>query len=80
MEKTRIAFRKFEDGEVIAIFLEIYWDYEQKDLMSYMHTGQHGACSPLLLKELEVATSAEYSSLLQELCDLVGYKNIEIVE
>lgn len=76
---VKVTFRKFEDGEVIAIFPEEKWNLEG-NLTSYIHTGQHGACSPDLLTELEITTPTEYNELLHELQDVVGYVNIEIVE
>lgn len=75
---VKVAFRKFEGGEVIAIFPEEKWDLGG-NLTSYMHIGQHGACSPELLADLEVATPTEYNDLLHELQDIVGYTNIEVV-
>ena len=42
---TKVMFRKFKDGEVIAIFPNELYDWINKDLVwSYMHIGQHSAC------------------------------------
>ena len=46
MKKVNVVFRKFEDGEVIAIFPNIYpvAKDSKAEVMSYMHVGQHGMC------------------------------------
>ena len=48
MKKVNVVFRKFEDGEVIAIFPNIYpvAKDSKAEVMSYMHVG--------LKKELEM--------------------------
>lgn len=78
MDEVKVAFRKFDNGDIIAIFPEIAWDNEN-NLMSYMHIGQHGACSPDLLNELTPATEAEYKDLLWELQEMVEYENIKVI-
>ena len=58
MKKVNVAFRKFEDGEVIAIFPNIYpvAKDSKAEVMSYMHVGQHGMCMECLVNELEKAS------------------------
>lgn len=71
--KINVDFRKFENGEVIAIFVDK--EYKKKSngyYMSYMHIGQHGDCDPNLLNELEKANKDEYNSLKKEL-ESLGY-------
>ena len=74
MNKTKVIFRKFEDGEVIAIFPE---DIGNNDYIntcsSYMRVGQHGACNISLIDELERAKSSEYGDIFDEL-ESIGYK------
>ena len=41
---TKVVFRKFKDGVVIAVFPEVSYNYVH--LMSYQHEGQHGDCVP----------------------------------
>ena len=65
----RVKFRKFKEGDVIAIFLD--WECP----MSYQHHGQHGACSKNL--RLRRATPAEYQDLLEELVK-IGYTDLEV--
>ena len=74
MKKVNVAFRKFEDGEVIAIFPNIYpvAKDSKAEVMSYMHIGQHGMCMECLVNELEKASKEEYTPLKKEL-EMIGY-------
>ena len=74
MKKVNVAFRKFEDGEVIAIFPNIYpvAKDSKAEVMSYMHVGQHGMCMECLVNELEKASKEEYAPLKKEL-EMIGY-------
>jgi len=70
---TKVIFRKFKDGEVIAIFPNELYDWINKDLVwSYMHIGQHGAASKSLAEEKEIALPEEYANLQEEL-ESIGY-------
>ena len=70
---TKVIFRKFEDGEVIAIFPDELYDWINKDLVwSYMHIGQHSAASKSLAKEKAIALPEEYADLQEEL-ESIGY-------
>lgn len=71
MKKTKVIFKELE-GEVLAVFPEEICD-SNGNINSYMHVGQHGACSPLLLEELHNAT--DYTDLKEEL-ESIGYKLI----
>ena len=51
---TKVVFRKFKDGEVIAVFPEVSWNYVH--LMSYQHVGQHGDCVPWIASFTKPAT------------------------
>jgi hypothetical protein len=72
---TPVIFRKFpesEGGEVIALFpYDKEGDYGQ--MGSYMHTGQHGAASHMLVYRTKPAKPAEYASLKAEL-EGIGYR------
>lgn len=65
MKKVNVAFRKFDDGEVIAIFPNIYPVAENStaNVLSYMHEGQHAMASENLVNELETANEKEYMPL-----------------
>ena len=68
METINVHFRKWEDGDIIAL-----WDSEGCfDIMSYMHIGQHGDAHFSLIDELQPATEKEYTPLLKEL-ESIGY-------
>lgn len=75
---TRLAFRKFPEGDIIAIFP--YDNYGKAGLVnSYQHVGQHGAASLSLLDELEQCSPDEYKSLYDEL-ESIGYHDLRILE
>lgn len=65
-----VYFRKFEDGDVIAL-----WDdgYSSQWISSYQHIGQHSEASRELITELAIATPGEYGPLLKEL-ESRGYR------
>lgn len=62
---TRVMFRRFADGAVIALFPDIA--ESRGCISSYMHVGQHAEASRDLIRELPEATPAEYAALKQEL-------------
>lgn len=63
-ETIAVWFRKFEDGDVIAL-----WDDGSRKewISSYMHVGQHSEASKDLVDTLAPATAGEYGPLLNEL-------------
>ena len=64
--------------EVIAIFPNNLYNeqlYGKTMVDSYMHIGQHSACSVELIDELEDATEEQYKDLKNEL-ENIGY-NLE---
>lgn len=72
MNKNKVKFSKFEDGEVIAFLLGYPNRIDKNLVMSYMRVGQHGDADVSLMNELESATPEEYEDLKLELEDL-GY-------
>ena len=70
--KDKVVFRKFKDGQVIALFPELPWD-EMGNIVSYMHIGQHGAASRAIVLDTKLAKPKEYAGLLEELRS-IGYK------
>ena len=40
---TRVVFRRFKEGEIIALFPYMPWNAHGNAVTSYMHTGQHAA-------------------------------------
>lgn len=69
---TKVIFRKFRDGEVIALFPEIACSNNLFECMSYMHTGQHGAAS-VFVSGYTVRASAKESENLREELKRQGY-------
>lgn len=76
-EITEVIFRKFRNGEVIALFPYLV-GFRYGDCMSYMHVGQHSDASLGLIygdnfnNKTTLATPSEYEDLQQELNNL-GY-------
>lgn len=66
-----VYFRKFEGGDVIALWDEYNSDYRW--ISSYQHIGQHSEASRDLITDLEPATQEEYTPLLREL-ESIGYE------
>ena len=69
---TRVVFRKFPEGDIIALFPELEDRLGRGYIESYMHIGQHGNASELLIEELEIPTQEAYMSLAEEL-ESIGY-------
>lgn len=74
---TKVVFRKFKEGDIIAMFPRVPADINGYKCESYMHVGQHGAADPSIISITTLAKPAEYESLLKELKS-IGYKGIEI--
>lgn len=76
---TKVVFRKWKDGEVIALFPD---DTDQYDgtVTSYMHTGQHSAADyRYVISTTYPAREAECQNLLAEL-RAIGYDDLRIVQ
>ena len=70
--KTKVIFKKFPEGDVIALFPELAGDNNPyRTCESYQHLGQHGAAS-VELSSLKAATPYQYASLKVEL-EQLGY-------
>ena len=82
--KTRVKFVMIpadEDGdaEVCAVFPDESWTGDADSVATYVHCGQHGGGNRRYLDILRPATEEEYTPLLKELTNLVGYKNLEVI-
>jgi hypothetical protein len=78
-EQTNVIFRKYRDGDVIALMPEILGDMSPATCQSYMHVGQHGAANPLyVIGDTRPAAPAEYADLHKEL-EGIGY-NVKIIQ
>lgn len=75
-----VIFRKYSDGDIVAMFPEIAVDQIGYNCQSYMHVGQHSAASPQeVLKQTKPATPMEYAVLQDELERVVGY-NLKMIK
>ena len=77
---TKVIFRKWRKGEVIALFPYLPWGKSGKAVTSYMQTGQHG---PADYAEVIAATTpakqTEFRPLLEELKSL-GYNDLQVIQ
>ena len=72
----KVIYRKFGDGEIIALFPEISASNDGYFCQSYMHVGQHGAATPdIVIRQTKLATPAEYAKLHKEL-RCIGYNPV----
>ena len=73
---VKVIFRTFRDGnDVIALFPELPGDMDAwSTCMSYVHVGQHSAADVrTIYGRTRLATPEEYTPLLQELTQIIGY-------
>lgn len=76
-ETTKVIFRKFPDGDVIALFPEHAATRSPYTCSSYMHIGQHAAANLQAMTRLKKATRKEYAELAKEL-RRIGY-NLKVI-
>ena len=71
-QTTKVIFRKYPDGSIIALFPEEKWN-RMGNCASYMHVGQHGPADyQHVVASTKPAKPHEYEDLKRELQDL-GY-------
>lgn len=73
---TPVIFRKFHNGEVIALFPDQPGTHEPHTCLSYMHTEQHGVSFASLSYTLP-ASPEEYQPLMRELV-AIGYSQLVV--
>lgn len=79
-ETTRVVFRRYSDGQIIALFPDVPWSRRLGEVASYMHIGQHGAADYRhVVATTQPATEKESAGLLNELKQ-VGYHNIRVIK
>jgi hypothetical protein len=77
---TRVVFRRYSDGQIIALFPDVPWSRRLGEVASYMHIGQHGAADYRhVVATTKPATEKESAGLLNELRQ-VGYNNIRVIK
>jgi hypothetical protein len=68
-----VIFRKWKDGDIIALFPNIAHDTNGFYCSSYMHVGQHGGADYAgVLTQTKLASESEYKNLKKEL-ENIGY-------
>lgn len=77
---TKVVFRKWEEGDVIALFPDEPWNRHDSTTTSYMHVGQHGAADYTgVITVTRPARENEYQNLLAEL-KTIGYNDLRIMQ
>ena len=77
---TKVVFRKWKEGDVIALFPDMPWSRYDYTTTSYMHTGQHGAADYAgVITATRPAREEEYRALLAEL-NAIGYDDLRVVQ
>ncbi len=78
--KTKVVFRKWKRGDVIAFFPELPGTSSPETLSSYMHVGQHGVAHQGVMRQPYTfsASPEEYEGLKKEL-ENKGYE-LEILK
>ena len=71
--KTKVIFRKWPKGEVIALFPATAGTMDPFTCQSYQNVGQHGAASVHLVHDTLPATPSEFRPLAREL-RRIGYR------
>lgn len=74
--KTKVIFRKFPDGEVIALFPELPGDNSVLNCLNYMHNGQHGSGKATL--EGTKPVDKDWNGTLKHELTAIGY-NLTVV-
>jgi len=71
-DETLTIFRKFKEGDIIALFPELK-EYRPGTCLSYIHVGQHGSANyNHIINITNKATPTEYNDLKTEL-ESIGY-------
>lgn len=77
---TRVVFKKWKNGDIIALFPDEPWSRSSYMTTSYMHVGQHGAADYAgVIADTSPAQENEYKDLLNEL-KTIGYTDLRIVQ
>ena len=80
-ELLKVVFRKFNNGEVIALFPEIKFGCPHYEIMSYMHIGQHGEVDHYaVVEQTTLATEEEYQALLNEIKSIYHDYDIKVMK
>jgi hypothetical protein len=76
--KTRVIFRKWKDGGVIALFPD---EVERNGMVdSYEHHGQHGSADLGIVRITKAASPHEYAPLKRELESAPFHYDLKVVK
>jgi len=76
-EKTKIIFRKYKEGDIVALFPELPGSNDYGTCTLYQHIGQHGhADINGVIDCTTLVTEQEYAPLFAELT-AIGY-NLQV--
>lgn len=79
MVSTKVIFRKWRNGEIIALFPYEIVGKTKDDCQSYMHMGQHSVANYRYVVGVTYpASQEEYQPLYDELIK-IGYHSLEII-
>lgn len=70
--KTPVIFRKWKNGDILALFPTTAGTNDSDTCDSYEHVGQHGSASIWLAQVTVPASPSEYRALKREL-ESIGY-------
>lgn len=78
--EEKVLFRKYSDGEIVAVFPEIPADAQGWSCTAYSRVGQHGgANASRVVADTKAAKEGEYAELLAEL-GRIGYTRLKIMK
>jgi len=78
-KQTAVVFRKYNNGEILALFPYEDHSYLDNNCVSYMHIGQHGAADYIgCIYDTKPAKEEEYKDLFEEL-ENIGY-NLKVIK
>lgn len=78
-EVLKVVFRKFGNGEVIALFPQ-FTNKKKYTIDSYMKIGQHGECDHLIIHDTKLAKESEYKELLNEIKNIYHEYDIKVMK
>lgn len=78
-EVLKVVFRKFGDGEIIALFPQ-FTNKKKYTIESYMRIGQHGECDSLIVHSTKLAEESEYKELLNEIKNIYHEYDIKVMK
>lgn len=76
---TKVVFRKYKDGDIVALFPYEKYDRAGLYCFCYAHIGQHSGVDYYgCIKPTVLATPEEYADLKREL-ESIGY-NLQVIK